>query len=166
MAEWISGNIFIRPILLDKPGSKMDGHGHNFDHTTIVFSGPIRVVARKAPTLMSPADPVAGTEDLYAPGELIADRMFGEGTQNGNHFLVKAGVHHEIISMVPTAAEVKASLAGMSKAELIAMLVSIKTAPAKLWCAYSHRQPQSDEAVTNTGWEISPVNTGHSEAYQ
>jgi hypothetical protein len=40
--EFISGNIFIRPIKL-KPGEIMGGHTHHFDHTSILFCGDWRV---------------------------------------------------------------------------------------------------------------------------
>lgn len=44
MAEWISGNVFIRPNELAK-GDVTQGHTHNFDHTTIVFKGAILIRA-------------------------------------------------------------------------------------------------------------------------
>ena len=40
--EMAAGNIFIRPIRLPK-GEQIDGHKHNFDHVTIVFSGTVHV---------------------------------------------------------------------------------------------------------------------------
>lgn len=43
--EWVSGNIFIRPNTLAKAGDVTGGHTHNFDHTTVVFKGAIRVKA-------------------------------------------------------------------------------------------------------------------------
>jgi hypothetical protein len=36
--EFISGNVFIRPMKL-KPGETVRGHTHHFDHTTICFCG-------------------------------------------------------------------------------------------------------------------------------
>ena len=45
MSEWISGNVFIRPNILDKEGHKIEGHSHNFDHTTIFFKGNWHVKA-------------------------------------------------------------------------------------------------------------------------
>lgn len=71
--EWVSGNIFIRPMRFDKAGDKRDGHKHNFDHTTIVFKGAVRVKA----TL---------------PNGAKIDRTFTAPS----HFLVKADVEHEI----------------------------------------------------------------------
>lgn len=43
--EWTSGNIFIRPNVLNKIGAKVDGHTHTFDHTSIVFKGAVHVKA-------------------------------------------------------------------------------------------------------------------------
>ena len=44
--EWISGNVFIRPNELPVVGDLVDGHKHNFDHTTIVFTGAVHVRAK------------------------------------------------------------------------------------------------------------------------
>lgn len=72
-AEWISGNIFIRSNELPKVGDKVDGHKHNFDHTTVVFKGAVHVKA-KLP------DGSVREGDFEAPA----------------HFLVRADVEHEI----------------------------------------------------------------------
>ena len=45
--EVASGNIFFRPNFLKKAGDKVDGHKHNFDHTTFFLpGGRFRVIAR------------------------------------------------------------------------------------------------------------------------
>lgn len=80
--EWVSGNIFIRPNKLERVGDKTPGHTHNFDHTTIVFSGAVHVQA------------------VYPDGTVI-ERDFGEGCAAGRYFLVKAEVRHEITALVP-----------------------------------------------------------------
>ncbi len=46
--EWVSGNVLIRPMYLHKAGDEIQGHSHNFDHTSIVFYGAVRIEA-KAP---------------------------------------------------------------------------------------------------------------------
>jgi hypothetical protein len=74
--EWISGNIFIRPNPLPKKGNMVLGHKHNFDHTTIVFTGSVHVKA-KLP------DGRVIEKDFVAP----------------SHFLVKADVEHEIVAL-------------------------------------------------------------------
>ena len=75
--EWVSGNIFIRPMKFEKAGNKVDGHKHNFDHTTIVFRGAVKVRA------------------TLPDGRLI-ERDFAAPA----HFLVKAEVTHEITALV------------------------------------------------------------------
>src|SRR6185436_18371408 len=69
--EWISGNVFIRPHRL-AAGERIAGHKHNFDHTSIVFTGAVQVTA----TL---------------PNGSVVKRMFTAPA----HFLVKANVEHE-----------------------------------------------------------------------
>ena len=86
--EWISGNILIRPNALPVVGDKVDGHTHNFDHTTIVFKGRVNVKAWKA------------LPD-GAKGEFLADRNFGGPDDISRHFLVKANVLHEITALEP-----------------------------------------------------------------
>ena len=76
MTEWISGNIFIRSNPLNK-GSVIEGHKHNFDHTTIVFKGAVHVSA-KLP------DGKLIERDFVAP----------------SHFLVKAEVEHTITAIM------------------------------------------------------------------
>ncbi len=76
LPEWISGNIFIRPNPLEKKGDVVEGHKHNFDHTTIVFKGSVHVKAVKP-------DGTIKEKDFVAP----------------SHFLVKADTEHEITAL-------------------------------------------------------------------
>lgn len=71
--EFVSGNIFVRPNALLPKGHVINGHKHTFDHTTIVFMGSIHVK-------MIGNDGKIIEKDFKAPA----------------HFLVKAGVEHEI----------------------------------------------------------------------
>lgn len=73
--EWESGNIYIRPMCFDKAGAIHDGHEHNFDHTSIVFVGSVRVKWRIGEK--------SGEQDFYAPA----------------HFLVRANVEHQILGL-------------------------------------------------------------------
>jgi len=77
--EWISGNIFIRPHQALDVGYVLEGHKHNFDHTTIVFRGAVHVKA----TL---------------PNGTIVERDFVAPS----HFLVRAEVLHEITTTEPS----------------------------------------------------------------
>jgi hypothetical protein len=74
--EWQSGNVFIRSNRLAKAGEQTVGHTHNFDHTTIIFTGGIRIKA-KLPN---------GTE------------IVREATAPA-HFLIRAEVAHEITAL-------------------------------------------------------------------
>lgn len=74
--EWTSGNIYIRPNQLPSKGDRVDGHTHNFDHTTIVFKGAVHVRA----TL---------------PDGRVIERDFTAPS----HFLVRADVAHEITAL-------------------------------------------------------------------
>lgn len=72
--EYGSGNIFIRKMIGEKAGDLMaDGHEHNFDHTTIVFTGSVHVEAR------------------HPDG-----RVFQLDCKAPDSFLVKKDVHHKI----------------------------------------------------------------------
>ncbi len=41
--EYVCGNIFLRPMMFAKSGDTVDGHSHNFDHTTYCPRGAMRV---------------------------------------------------------------------------------------------------------------------------
>lgn len=73
--EWVSGNVFIRPNTMSKAGDLIQGHKHNFDHTSIVFKGSVRVKA------LLPAGAIE--REFKAPA----------------HFLVLKGVEHEITAL-------------------------------------------------------------------
>jgi len=74
--EQVSGNIYIRPCLLSKKGDKVQGHEHNFDHTTIFFSGSFHV------KFYDPETGESREMDFAAPDFL----------------LIKKNIHHEISS--------------------------------------------------------------------
>lgn len=74
--EFVSGNIYIRKNEDLPLGHVTPGHFHEFDHTTIVFLGAVRVKA----TL---------------PDGLIIERDF----HAPNHFLVRKDVLHEITAL-------------------------------------------------------------------
>lgn len=74
--ELISGNIFIRPSIMSYKGLSIDGHTHNFDHTTIVFRGAVNVIVTKP-------DGTIIVKDFVAP----------------SHFLVEADAKHQITAL-------------------------------------------------------------------
>jgi hypothetical protein len=79
--EWVSGNLYIRPIRLNHTGDLVTGHEHNFDHTTIVFKGSVKV--RKW---------LRTEDDQWL---LVQEREFHAPA----HFLVEALAKHEITAL-------------------------------------------------------------------
>ena len=76
LPEFVSGNVFIRPNVLEKAGDRVNGHTHNFDHTTIFFRGRFHVRA----TL---------------PDGRVIERDF----EAPDHCLIRADVTHEITAL-------------------------------------------------------------------
>jgi quercetin dioxygenase-like cupin family protein len=78
--EFVSGNVFIREMVFGKAGEIVKGHAHNFDHTTYVVRGAMRI------------------ERLAADGavEKTIDKRAADGR---NWVLIKAGVHHRITAL-------------------------------------------------------------------
>ena len=78
--EYVSGNIFIRQMHFENAGDAIEGHEHNFDHTTYVVRGALRF------------------EKLDASGnvERSIEKRAAEGH---NWILIKAGVRHRITAL-------------------------------------------------------------------
>lgn len=92
MTEWCSGNIFIRPNRLVRAGDVIHGHCHNFDHTTIVFRGAVRVRKWTKAVRLDGAPVLVDGEQLW---HVVADREFVAPA----HFLVEAEARHEITAL-------------------------------------------------------------------
>ena len=92
--EWVSGNNFFRPNPLARAGDKVHGHKHNFDHTTIVLTGAVRVRA-----VCPDGRVIEG--DFYSREYQKAHRdRFPADNPAPSHFLVVAEVEHEITALV------------------------------------------------------------------
>ena len=76
--EWISGNIYIRANALEKTGDAIPGHKHNFDHTTIFFTGSFRITAM-----------------LLDGSQRVIEK------QAPSHLLIRAEVEHRIEALEP-----------------------------------------------------------------
>jgi len=78
--EFVSGNVFIREMPFEKAGDVVDGHAHNFDHTTYVARGALLV------------------EALDADGKVMrsATKRAADGH---NWVLIRAGVCHRITAL-------------------------------------------------------------------
>ena len=78
--EFISGNIFVREMRFDRVGDVAGGHKHNFDHTTYVVRGGIRI------------------EHLTDDGTVL--RAVEKRASDGkNWVLIKAGAQHRITAL-------------------------------------------------------------------
>ena len=78
--EYASGNVFIREMRFDKAGDVVQGHAHNFDHTTYCARGAMRI------------------ESLHADGS-VKDSTEIDADKGMNWALIKAGVTHRITSL-------------------------------------------------------------------
>lgn len=78
--EFVSGNIFVREMRFEKAGDVVDGHAHNFDHTTYVARGALLV------------------ESLDDAGKVVrsVEKRAGQGL---NWVLIRAGVRHRITAL-------------------------------------------------------------------
>ncbi len=99
--EQSCGNIYRRKNKLGK-GQVTQGHTHNFDHLTIVFTGGIHIKAKMP-------DGSTLERDFFAPSDC----------------LIRADVEHEITALMDD---------------------------TEYWCIYSHRFPQGQVSMEETGW--------------
>lgn len=78
--EYVSGNIFIREMEFPKAGDVVDGHTHNFDHTTYVIRGALLI------------------EALDADGQVL--RATTKRASDGHNWvLIKADVCHRLTAL-------------------------------------------------------------------
>lgn len=78
--EFVSGNVYIREMKFEKAGDATEGHEHNFDHTTYIVSGALKI------------------EQLDASGNVV--KFVEKHANHGqNWVLIKAGVKHRITAL-------------------------------------------------------------------
>lgn len=86
MSEYISGNIFIRahetPM---KKGDKVIGHRHNFDHTTYINRGTMKITLLNATEI----DPLGNPLEASIDKEMVVD-----STDTTNWALILKGRFH------------------------------------------------------------------------
>jgi len=85
--EPVLGNIYVRKMYFAEAGDVMNGHTHNFDHTTIVFKGSVRV---------------RYTKDGELKERIVSAPKSGKGkpTERGEgYFVVPKYIEHEIIAL-------------------------------------------------------------------
>lgn len=78
--EYVSGNIFIREMAFAQKGDVVNGHAHNFDHTTYVVRGSLLV------------------ESLNADGT-VKQSAVKRAVDGHNWVLIKAGVIHRLTAL-------------------------------------------------------------------
>jgi hypothetical protein len=144
--EMASGNIFIRPINLKTTGDIVEGHVHNFDHTTIFISGWWLIEARTPDgrnftrQFASPCYLKNNTKarvvkyknsyiKLNDHDLLLPDAEEVKFEANFSHALIKKEVNHKLI------------------------VLDIEGNSAIAWCVYSHRTAQGHVIQECDGWE-------------
>lgn len=78
--EYVSGNIFIRQGVIELAGGIVDGHEHNFDHTTYIVRGSFLI------------------QKLDEEGNVVSS-VTKRATDGYNWVLIKAGVRHKLTSL-------------------------------------------------------------------
>jgi hypothetical protein len=148
--EWISGNVFIRPMGGRdglRPGEVVAGHTHNFDHTTIFFDGRWR--ARKWCRAVTENGEPALLPDGSAAWLLAAD-IERDGPF---HLLIEAEARHEFTFLgTPVPAWIESHIAKLPPEEERAVRGQYSRAVGRAWCVYSHRTPQGDVSLHDSGW--------------
>lgn len=150
--EWISGNIFVRPMGGQDGLSingKIEGHTHNFDHTSIFFSGKWHVKRWKK------AVDENGIQ-LKMPDGKDAWVMMDDFEREGPfHLLIDAGCKHEFTFLGFSLPEwMNEYLVKLPEQDAKEFKEKYELSLGKAWCVYSHRTPQGDISQTNTGWSV------------
>ena len=92
--EYISGNRCIRLNHLEKAGDFVDGHTHNFDHTTFVRRGAIYIEATHPDGLV--------VKRVFTSQEFTGDMPteYSNVVRGSYHALIKAEITHKIVAIV------------------------------------------------------------------
>ena len=124
--EFVSGNIYIREMRFDKAGEVVEGHGHRFDHTTIVIRGALKIEHVEPLEWHEEPSPVATDPPLQVVTKWKTVReVVKRAVEGHNWVLIKAGVIHRITAL---------------EANTLAH------------CVYSHRTPQGEIVQESDGW--------------
>lgn len=78
--EYIQGNIFVREMRFEKAGDVVDGHTHNFDHTTYIARGSVQI------------------EAIDDDGTVLRS-VVKRASDGFNFVLIKAGVKHRLTAL-------------------------------------------------------------------
>lgn len=148
--ETICGNIFIRQMGGTEglePGHRIDGHTHNFDHTSIFFTGTWRV------RRWLPAVDAAGHQLTMPDGADAWVMMDDMQREAPFHILIVANCRHEFTYLGHTLPDwMERHIAGLPEQAAAAFRADHAKSLGRAWCVYSHRTPQGDVSQANTGW--------------
>lgn len=162
--EYISGNIFIRPNVLGI-GGRVDGHVHNFDHTTFALKGwfMIRGISPTGTMIInqfasSEYSEVRRLQLKYEPERVMRPVRFDDIKQDIGGGKFKISFHVGFIKQgeeVPDGAEEIEFSPIMSHRLVLANveheIISL-TESSEFHCVYSHRTHQGEISQTVTGW--------------
>lgn len=87
--EFVSGNVFIREMRFEKAGDVVEGHAHNFDHTTYVARGALRFEKLEVEQI---------SEDGLTTYKVV-QAVEHRAEDGHNWVLIKAGVCHRITAL-------------------------------------------------------------------
>lgn len=132
--EYRSGSIYMRAHdFMLETGHVVEGHCHNFDHTTFFFSGKWKVTAF-APVFDSDGKRVTSSVERVIAGE---KRMSQEPVrQFVREIVIQGGFPHAWL---------------LIEAQLEHRLELLE-GPGCYACVYSHRTPDGDVTEQYTGW--------------
>lgn len=153
--EWVSGNVFIRPMggaYGLARGEAIKGHAHNFEHTSVFFSG--RWEVRR----WYPAVSQAGTQLLMEDGTPAWVLMDEFERDAPFHLLIDRNCRHEFRFTGMTVPDWMEPFIGrMSEADAEAFRSAHEMGMGKAWCVYSHRSAQGDVTEAVSGWPASYI---------
>lgn len=148
--EYALGNIFIRQMEGQEGfsvGHMIDGHTHNFDHTTIFFLGRWRLKK------WHPAVDADGKQLTMPDGELAWVMSHDREIEAPYSVLIDAGARHEFTFLgCPIPGWMEAFLTKLPPEDAIAFRTEHLNTLGKAWCIYAHRTPQGDVVQQWTGW--------------
>ena len=121
--EYVSGNIFVREMAFEKAGDSHVGHSHNFDHTTYVVRGAIKIEQLQVvvPAVLD-ADGIETT-----PAEFGVIRTIEKKASQGHNWvLILAKAYHRLTALEDNSMG---------------------------HCIYSHRSAQGEVVQQWEGWD-------------
>ena len=173
-AEWVSGNLFIRAHCLTK-ALPLVGHFHNFDHTSIVFTGSVFVVKQE------PVGPALVLGDRWSRAQQSLKTMEAARHEAETHAIAdnrevslsllkllddeiailkdqeqeRRLKFDEAFSRVGDYVEreiIKETASHLLIKSIVKHSIRALADDTQFWCVYSHRDPQGRVIQQYDGW--------------